>query len=200
MHNENKVSISDTLFSLCRRLWAKRFRGRRGIGYCADRGLLRLTPFPSARPRGPCKTLRKKLINQHSYFLLLSLTNKFVGLLSKNKRCRISSTSFCFVVSRKEGDSNPRYPNRVRQFSKLVVSATHPSFLTDSSFKEWCKGIEKKQLCKIITLNFYKFCKNSIIKVALYDSFAYITLRIVAHLHFFCKFAPYNCILWLKRR
>ncbi len=32
---------------------------------------------------------------------------------------------------RKEGDSNPRYPNRVRQFSKLVVSATHPSFLTD---------------------------------------------------------------------
>ena len=34
-------------------------------------------------------------------------------------------------VSRKEGDSNPRYPNRVRQFSKLVVSATHPSFLTD---------------------------------------------------------------------
>ena len=39
-------------------------------------------------------------------------------------------TDFCFL-ERKEGDSNPRYPNRVRQFSKLVVSATHPSFLTD---------------------------------------------------------------------
>ena len=36
-----------------------------------------------------------------------------------------------YPFSRKEGDSNPRYPNRGRQFSKLVVSATHPSFLTD---------------------------------------------------------------------
>ncbi len=27
---------------------------------------------------------------------------------------------------RRRGDSNPRYPNRVRQFSKLLVSATHP--------------------------------------------------------------------------
>ena len=55
-----------------------------------------------------------------------------------------------FVIQplRKEGDSNPRYPNRVRQFSKLVVSATHPSFLTEFSVKEWCKGRQKKQLCK----------------------------------------------------
>ncbi len=30
----------------------------------------------------------------------------------------------CFL--RRRGDSNPRYPNRVRQFSKLLVSATHP--------------------------------------------------------------------------
>ena len=29
-------------------------------------------------------------------------------------------------VWRRRGDSNPRYPNRVRQFSKLLVSATHP--------------------------------------------------------------------------
>lgn len=29
---------------------------------------------------------------------------------------------------RKEGDSNPRYEKFVRQFSKLLVSATHPSF------------------------------------------------------------------------
>ena len=27
------------------------------------------------------------------------------------------------------GDSNPRYGNPARQFSKLVVSATHPNFL-----------------------------------------------------------------------
>ena len=32
----------------------------------------------------------------------------------------------CIFYLRREGDSNPRYPNRVRQFSKLVVSATHP--------------------------------------------------------------------------
>ena len=31
---------------------------------------------------------------------------------------------------RKLGDSNPRYGNPVRQFSKLVVSATHPNFLS----------------------------------------------------------------------
>ena len=30
---------------------------------------------------------------------------------------------------RKLGDSNPRYGKPVRQFSKLVVSATHPNFL-----------------------------------------------------------------------
>ena len=32
-----------------------------------------------------------------------------------------------FLLWRRKGDSNPRYPNRVRQFSKLLVSATHPS-------------------------------------------------------------------------
>ena len=31
---------------------------------------------------------------------------------------------------RKLGDSNPRYGKPVRQFSKLVVSATHPNFLS----------------------------------------------------------------------
>ena len=41
--------------------------------------------------------------------------------------------SFVLQPLRKEGDSNPRYPNRVRQFSKLVVSATHPSFQTTPS-------------------------------------------------------------------
>ena len=63
-----------------------------------------------------------------------------------------------FVIQplRKEGDSNPRYPNRVRQFSKLVVSATHPSFLTEFSVKEWCKGMQKKQLCKISVIKIFR--------------------------------------------
>ena len=64
-------------------------------------------------------------------------------------------TDFCFL-ERKEGDSNPRYPNRVRQFSKLVVSATHPSFLTEFSVKEWCKGMQKKQLCKISVIKIFR--------------------------------------------
>ena len=64
-------------------------------------------------------------------------------------------TDFCFL-ERKEGDSNPRYPNRVRQFSKLVVSATHPSFLT-GSLKEWCKCRQKKLLCKISVVKFSFF-------------------------------------------
>ena len=41
------------------------------------------------------------------------------------KKPRIGIRSF----SRREGDSNPRYSNPVRQFSKLLVSATHPSLL-----------------------------------------------------------------------
>ena len=35
---------------------------------------------------------------------------------------------------RKLGDSNPRYDKLARQFSKLLVSATHPNFLSG------CKG------------------------------------------------------------
>ena len=48
---------------------------------------------------------------------------------------------YYFFVWRKEGDSNPRYPNRVRQFSKLVVSATHPSFLTEQLLKYFSKRV-----------------------------------------------------------
>ena len=38
----------------------------------------------------------------------------------------IKKTPLFGGVLRRRGDSNPRYPNRVRQFSKLLVSATHP--------------------------------------------------------------------------
>ena len=65
------------------------------------------------------------------------------------------SASSILHLWRKEGDSNPRYPNRVRQFSKLVVSATHPSFLTEFSVKEWCKCRQKKLLYKISVANFF---------------------------------------------
>ena len=66
----------------------------------------------------------------------------------------ISASSILHLL-RKEGDSNPRYPNRVRQFSKLVVSATHPSFLTEFSVKEWCKCRQKKLLYKISVAKFF---------------------------------------------
>ena len=48
---------------------------------------------------------------------------------------------FCITYQRRKGDSNPRYPNRVRQFSKLLVSATHPSL----------QGLAKKHLCSFKT-------------------------------------------------
>ena len=66
----------------------------------------------------------------------------------------VSASSILHLL-RKEGDSNPRYPNRVRQFSKLVVSATHPSFLTEFSVKEWCKCRQKKLLYKISVAKFF---------------------------------------------
>ena len=47
-------------------------------------------------------------------------------VLSFGKKKDVVETSFSLWVLRRRGDSNPRYPNRVRQFSKLLVSATHP--------------------------------------------------------------------------
>ncbi len=44
----------------------------------------------------------------------------FVLVRKKTPHGRLS------LLWRRRGDSNPRYPNRVRQFSKLLVSATHP--------------------------------------------------------------------------
>ena len=78
------------------------------------------------------------------------------------KECDVHSLYYFFYL-RKEGDSNPRYPNRVRQFSKLVVSATHPSFLTEFSVKEWCKGRQKKQLCKISAVKIFNNVEKCLI-------------------------------------
>ena len=50
-------------------------------------------------------------------------------LPTTKNRCIICNGLPCGSL-RREGDSNPRYSNPVRQFSKLVVSATHPSLLT----------------------------------------------------------------------
>ncbi len=49
--------------------------------------------------------------------------NPCQSLISRDFSC------FWLNLRRREGDSNPRYPNRIRQFSKLLVSATHPSLL-----------------------------------------------------------------------
>ena len=45
---------------------------------------------------------------------------RYIPLVSKK------GASLGASLWRRRGDSNPRYPNRVRQFSKLLVSATHP--------------------------------------------------------------------------
>ena len=87
------------------------------------------TPFHSTRRGSPCERY-----NLQGYCVVIFLfawcnPSKLILTHTNKKKDADISTSFC--SSRKEGDSNPRYPNRVRQFSKLVVSATHPSFLTD---------------------------------------------------------------------
>ena len=63
-----------------------------------------------------------------------------------------------FVIQplRKEGDSNPRYPNRVRQFSKLVVSATHPSFQTLPPLRV-VQMYAKKTIVPNVESNFFNF-------------------------------------------
>ena len=45
------------------------------------------------------------------------------------KRCEYLSTSFFVSYPAEGGGFEPPVPLRVRQFSKLVVSATHPNFL-----------------------------------------------------------------------
>ena len=61
--------------------------------------------------------------------------------LYTKKLLRFTQELHILSSQRKEGDSNPRYPNRVRQFSKLVVSATHPSFLTEQLMKYFSKRV-----------------------------------------------------------
>ena len=64
------------------------------IGYFADRGLLRLTPFRSARRGGPYKTsLRNELLHNFFCFHTLMPTNKFVSKHIKTKRCRLLDIS-----------------------------------------------------------------------------------------------------------
>ncbi len=70
-----------------------------------------------------------------------TLTNQFEYAFIQKNSCVLRRSYIFFSLLRKEGDSNPRYPNRVRQFSKLVVSATHPSFLTEQLLKYFSKRV-----------------------------------------------------------
>ena len=62
---------------------------------------------------------------------------------------------------RRRGDSNPRYPNRVRQFSKLLVSATHPPLrvfcLTKKHRFSLSKSGAKVQTFSELTKNIFLF-------------------------------------------
>ena len=55
------------------------------------------------------------------------------------KRCEYLSTSFFISYPAEGGGFEPPVPLRVRQFSKLVVSATHPSFLEGSTRGRFAK-------------------------------------------------------------
>ena len=55
-----------------------------------------------------------------------------------------------FFILRKRGDPNPRYGKPVRQFSKLVVSATHPHFLLEVLMRLFVKRGAKVAFILII--------------------------------------------------
>ena len=65
------------------------FCGKRGIGYYADNGLLRLTPFPFARREGSCKNFARKV---KTFVIFSYAPYKQVCWASKNKKCRIFGT------------------------------------------------------------------------------------------------------------
>ena len=82
--------------------------GEGGIGYCADYvGLLRLTPFPTARRRGPCKPNCAKSGKPCLLFPIPLSTSKLVPRYKKQKVSNFS-IPFCFVILRRGRDSNPR--------------------------------------------------------------------------------------------
>ena len=80
-------------------------------------------------------SFKKSFCNKGTLTINLSMP------LYKKNSCVLRRSYIFFSLLRKEGDSNPRYPNRVRQFSKLVVSATHPSFLTEQLLKYFSKRV-----------------------------------------------------------
>ena len=57
--------------------------------------------------------------------------------LAKRKRKRPASLGASLAIRAEGGGFEPPVPIRVRQFSKLVVSATHPSFLSDYSVRSF---------------------------------------------------------------
>ena len=68
--------------------------GEGGIGYYADQGLLRLTPFPSARRRGPCKPTAQKAASRLFCFLYLCLQ---VNLRQRYKKQKVSISRYLFA-------------------------------------------------------------------------------------------------------
>ncbi len=96
-----------------------------GLALLADRFAPQaLSPTLAARPLQSWKAY----VQKHTFFVFVSLCKQVCCGTKTKKAAQLSLHGFSAL--RKEGDSNPRYPNRVRQFSKLVVSATHPSFQT----------------------------------------------------------------------
>ena len=116
------------------------------------------------RCRGrPCK--KRKLVSLRFHFCFPA--NPFESKLARNcrktKRAKPKLRSFCG----ERGIRTPGTGNPVRQFSKLVVSATHPplrakSWASLKSEKRGCKDIYKYCIAKIIYENIFH---NSILVV-----------------------------------
>ena len=84
---------------------------------------------------------------------------------------------------RKVGDSNPRYGKPARQFSKLVVSATHPTFLVEFVYQikqaSFSIAVAKVRLfshstkcfCNYFSEKMHFFCKWLIFNRGIFEDF-----------------------------
>ena len=120
-------------------IWPPAFPGKRGLGL--RHSLLRrdlasfYSAFPTPLPRGPWHNNRKKLKGRLvAPFVFLHTVIPYASKLATVCQCTKKALKhslrafFCCCAVRGGFEPPVRLP--VRQFSKLVVSATHPSHLS----------------------------------------------------------------------
>ena len=106
-----------------------------GLASSQPCGLLRLTPFPSARRRGPCK-LHSQGVDKSTIFVSHAYVYKRAYAIGiKNKRCRLLDTFLPRGYAEREGFEPPE-PRSSTVFKTAAIdhSATSPKDKSSTSF------------------------------------------------------------------